>query len=104
MATKNKATDSPQAEDLDLELPEDVMDLVDEGHIGHAEEYGFSCEEEMIDDVLGRQGYDGILDHKGLEEHQAQIDQVLERDYRHAQAGWYNPENGDAYLMDVEDL
>lgn len=103
-SSEERPDGSPVSEELGIELPEDVMDLVDQDAIGTAEEYGFSCSEELVDYVLGRQGYDGILEHEDLERNQEAIDEVLDRDYRHAQGGWYNPENGDQYLMDVDEL
>lgn len=90
----------------EIHAPEDVYELVDDQVLGTASHYGFSCAEEMVDYVLGRNGYEGILkeSHEDLLEEESERDSVLERDYSYAGSVWYSPENGDCWISDDEEL
>ena len=117
MSTDESFNSKPVTDYHEIVSEEDVYDLVDEGVIGQAQEYGFSCEEEMVDFILGRnfqdQGNNPLNPFRGLFDEgqdrelvntEIARDQLLDMNYKHAGGIWYNPENGDQWITNDEDL
>lgn len=84
------------------EVDEDeVLDFIENEEIGVASHYGFSCAEEMIDFILGKNGYSGIFNKEIdalLEAEERDRDEVLRKNYDFSADAWYKPGNSNCYL------
>ena len=92
----------PRVESLDIEDEADVYDLIDQGEIGRPSEYDYDELDNFIQDFIRRivahQQYDILQEASKLK--WSQIKDI----YNEAGGVIYNPENGDEWITNEEDL
>lgn len=92
----------PTVEEVNIEDESDVYEMIEEGEIGYPTEYGYDDIDNFVQDVIrrviGDQQYDILQESEKMK-----WTEFTEK-YNHAGGVLYNPENGNEWITDREEI